>query len=513
MSLRIRLLLLVTLSLGAAVLVSVAALSVNARDSVLAQMERDVGVLARVLAQTVALSERLPEEMESRLGEEMLTMSRILARYVAAAEAAGTRPGAIIEELRHIIAAGTLGIREILGTVVASRQGRTVITAEGVDVYAPILGAEQEMAGAFFVRLPRGALDELLAHQLRAALLVGVAILGVGGLLSYWFADRLARPIARVTAAAERVYHGDFKLEDLAPTGEQRGEIGRLATVFHSMARQVENRERALDEMVAQRTHELAEKNEALEQAQAQINAELDVARALQIAILPHDFPAMGGSSAAAFIEPARYMGGDFYDFIELPGGRIGLVVADVSGKGVTAAFFMAVARTNLRLMALETPEPGLCMARANDVLCTQNPKDLFVTVFYAVFDPLSGELRYANGGHNPPFIRRASGTVEMLPSLAGLGLGIMPDIAFDEAEVTLGVGEHLVLYSDGITEAMNEDFAEFGTERLIEAIATHPPTSSQSLVDAIILRVREFVGVAPQTDDITLAVVTRGAG
>ena len=112
---------------------------------------------------------------------------------------------------------------------------------------------------------------------------------------------------------------------------------------------------------------------------------------------------------------PATTMGGDFYDFIELPDGRIGLVMADVSGKGVPAAFFMAVARTNLRELAAHYAEPGACLARTNEVLCAQNPMDLFVTVFYCVLDPVTGALSYANGGHNPPYVRGADGSVEAL--------------------------------------------------------------------------------------------------
>src|ERR1700756_1620824 len=158
-----------------------------------------------------------------------------------------------------------------------------------------------------------------------------------------------------------------------------------------------------LEATVAERTRELADKNATLEQAQAQIKAELEVARALQLAILPAAFPARAGWDGAARMIPATTMGGDFYDFIELPDGRIGLVIADVSGHGVPAAFFMAVARTNLRELAVRHTDPGECLAQTNDALCAQNPLDLFVTVFYCMLDPKTGALRYANGGDKPP--------------------------------------------------------------------------------------------------------------
>jgi anti-anti-sigma factor len=229
-----------------------------------------------------------------------------------------------------------------------------------------------------------------------------------------------------------------------------------------------------LESSVAERTRELAEKNALLEQAQAQINAELDVARALQVAILPATFPARPGCDSAARMIPATTMGGDFYDFIELPGGQIGLVMADVSGKGVPAAFFMAVARTNLRGVAPDYADPGACLARTNTVLCTQNPLDLFVTVFYCMLDPATGALRYANGGHNPPYLRRADGSVEALSGAGGLVLGAMPGVEFPEHQIQLRAGDLLVLYTDGVTEAFNPADEAYGTERLIEEIRAH---------------------------------------
>src|SRR3984957_15605020 len=179
---------------------------------------------------------------------------------------------------------------------------------------------------------------------------------------------------------------------------------------------------RVLETTVATRTAELAERNAMLEQAQAQMKAELDLARAMQSAILPANFPDRQGCHGAARMTAATTMGGDFYDFIELPDKQIGLVMADVSGKGVPAAFFMAVSRTNLRELAMHHVEPAACLARTNEVLCTQNPMELFVTVFYCIFDTVTGVLRYANGGHNPPYVRRADGSIEVLSGAGGLG-------------------------------------------------------------------------------------------
>ena len=264
-----------------------------------------------------------------------------------------------------------------------------------------------------------------------------------------------------------------------------------------------------LEATVEQRTQELAEKNAALERAQAQLKAELDVARALQIAILPSSFPDKPGCKGAACIVPATTMGGDFYDFIELPDGKIGLAMADVSGHGVPAAFFMAVSRTNLRDLAALHPDPGECLAHTNDALCAQNPTELFVSVFYSVLDPQTGVLRYANGGHNPPYVKRAAGPVEALAGTSGLVLGVMPGVKFRTHTVQLLPGDRVVMYTDGVTEAFNPADEAYGTQRLMQAMDMHGEDSPGELIAHIRGSVASFAGAAPQSDDIALTVLT----
>jgi phosphoserine phosphatase RsbU/P len=264
-----------------------------------------------------------------------------------------------------------------------------------------------------------------------------------------------------------------------------------------------------LETTVAERTRQLADKNAALEQAQAQIRAELEVARSLQIAILPASFPGSAGCDGAARMIPATTMGGDFYDFIPLPGGEIGLVIADVSGKGVPAAFFMAVARTNLRDLAVRHHSPGECLSHTNDVLCEQNPLELFVTVFYGILDPASGQLRYANGGHNPPLLRRADGAIETLSGKGGLVLGAMPGIEYPDHLLQLKPGDRLVLYTDGVTEAFDATEQAYGAERLAEDLAARGSGTAEELLEHICARVAGFAGPAAQSDDITLIVLS----
>lgn len=265
---------------------------------------------------------------------------------------------------------------------------------------------------------------------------------------------------------------------------------------------------RILEKTVAERTHELADLNHVLIESQQRLRAELDAARALQIAILPAVFPAKAGCDGAARMIPATTLGGDFYDFIVLPDQRIGLVMADVSGKGISAAFFMAVARTNLRELAVHHLDPSDCLTCTNEILCTQNPMDLFVTVFYGIFDPASGLLRYANGGHNPPCLRRAEGSIEILDGTGGLVLGAMPGAIYPNHTVQLHHADRLVLYTDGVTEAFNSANEAYGMPRLIAEIQAHGNGAAAGLVERICHSVANFAGTAPQSDDITLTVL-----
>jgi serine phosphatase RsbU (regulator of sigma subunit) len=321
--------------------------------------------------------------------------------------------------------------------------------------------------------------------------------------------------LLRIVAAQEKLkfilsFQGVIDLLSIAPFYVAGFDARWLRMVrLLRLLRVLKLRSYHLEATVAERTREISQKNALLEQAQRQLTSELEVARALQVAILPATFPAKPGCDGAARMIPATTMGGDFYDFIELPGGQIGLVMADVSGKGVPAAFFMAVARTSLRDLAPAQATPGACLAEANALLCAQNPLDLFVTVFYCMLDPANGVLRYANGGHNPPYLRRADGSVEALKGKGGLVLGAMPGMGFPDHEVRLHPGDRLVLYTDGVTEAFNSADEAYGEQRLVDEIRAHGAGAAAPLIEQICRSVTAFAGGAPQSDDITLIVLT----
>ena len=237
---------------------------------------------------------------------------------------------------------------------------------------------------------------------------------------------------------------------------------------------------------------------------------ELDVATKMQQSILPTKFPSGPDYRSFASMEPARNVGGDFYDVIPLENGRIGLTIADVSGKGVPAALFMMSSRTLLKGAAIGNHEPGDVLREVNNLLVEDNETMMFVTLFYTLYDPHSGLLTYANGGHNAPLIRHADGSSTLLPLTGGIALGVIDGIEYEQAEVRLERGETLILYTDGVTEAMNEAEEEFGLDRLAAVLTSHPSNDPEEVNGAIFEAVRAFAGDAPQSDDITCLTLCR---
>jgi serine phosphatase RsbU (regulator of sigma subunit) len=268
---------------------------------------------------------------------------------------------------------------------------------------------------------------------------------------------------------------------------------------------------RVLEQRVAERTAEVGEKNRQLEEKQARIDDDLKTAQILQASILPTDFSGYARTGIAAFMKPALEVGGDFYDVFPLESGRLGLVVADVSGKGVAAAFFMAVTRTMLRSVALAGAKPAACLGRVNEALCRENPIDMFVTALYAELDEASGVVSYVNAGHCEPIIMRAGGETQLLRRSGNPPLGVM-EKAFVERSFTLAPGEMLFLYTDGVTEASNRDGDQSRVGRLMDIarqFAGHPP---QELMLAVIGGVESFSAGTVQADDITCLVIRRNA-
>ena len=379
-----------------------------------------------------------------------------------------------------------------------------------LHVAAPILDRGGVATGAAVIHMQRDHLDRLFADHIKYGLIAAAAAFAIGSIIATLSARRIVQPVTALTAAAAEVDTDtlSFAPESLDTVAERRDELGTLVRVFQNMVRQVQAREEYLESMVRARTRDLEASNAQLERAKERMESELKIAHALQGAILPKTMPENPTYSGHALMTPAREMGGDFYDFFTLADGRLSLVMADVSGKGVPAAFFMAIARTVMRAAAARHSHPGPCLEEVNDAICEQNPQDLFVTLFYGILDPVSGEFVYANAGHNPPFVVRRPGEVAPLAMTGGMAVGVMPGLPYNEDAVTLAPGDTMFLYTDGITEAMNVEDEEFTEARLEAVLANGHDLPVDIVLTNVTSAVVEFVGEAEQSDDITCIVL-----
>jgi sigma-B regulation protein RsbU (phosphoserine phosphatase) len=239
------------------------------------------------------------------------------------------------------------------------------------------------------------------------------------------------------------------------------------------------------------------------------IRQELSVAARIQQSILPRVFPPFPNRKdfeLHASMIPAKEVGGDLFDFFLLDEDHLGLVLGDVSGKGVPAALFMAVSRTLLRATALHKTPPGECLQYVNTTLAAQNPSHMFVTMFYGILNTRTGELRYAVGGHNPPCIYSPGGHVRELPGdKNGMIVGLMDGAVYETASHPLTPGECLLVFTDGVTEAMDRKQDFYGDERLQRLLSEHGGHSAQELVTRVMADVEGFAAGEPQSDDITV--------
>ncbi|NLP08863.1 SpoIIE family protein phosphatase [bacterium] len=237
------------------------------------------------------------------------------------------------------------------------------------------------------------------------------------------------------------------------------------------------------------------------------IKHELGIATEIQTSILPKDFPPFPDRKEFdiyAKMIPAREVGGDLYDFFLIDKSRVGIIIGDVSGKGIPAAMFMAVSKTLLKATALKGIPPDSCLESVNQVLVDESLPSMFVTVFYGILDTRNGSFEYCNGGHNPPYLISAEGQVRQLDNRGGVFLGSLKNLEYESNVVMLQTGETLFLLTDGITEAMNTREEMFGEERSRAALRTHAGKPLHELVEKMIEEVQAFAGGQEQSDDMT---------
>ena len=241
---------------------------------------------------------------------------------------------------------------------------------------------------------------------------------------------------------------------------------------------------------------------------------DLTTARDIQQYILPRVFPPFPEYTDKvdiyASMEAAKDIGGDFYDFFHIDDDHIALVVADVCGKGIPAALFMAVCRTIIRSKGMQGCSAETCMTESNHLLAAYSIDNMFVTVFYAIYNVKTGFISYSNAGHNPPLLVRQDGSVSELPVMENTIVGVIDDIEFKKDTLQLEQGDTLFMFTDGVTEATDAAYNEFSVERLGDILSQHSHSNCQQIVEAVKKGVKDFVGETEQSDDITMLVVKR---
>ena len=274
-------------------------------------------------------------------------------------------------------------------------------------------------------------------------------------------------------------------------------EVGELAASFVYMEQELRKSIKNLTETTA---------------AKERIESELKIARAIQMSMVPKispPFPDRDEFDLYAVIEPAKEVGGDFYDFFFVDDDYLYFVIGDVSDKGVPASLFMAVTKTLIRSQTSKGMSPDEILTRVNKDLCVDNDSNMFVTVFCGMFHTLTGDVWYSNGGHNPPYLLSACGEVTALARTGGMVLGVMEDIPYQTKQIRLGTGDGLFLYTDGITEAMDDHGNLFSDERLRAILRQTKGATPGEIIRGVVGEVKRFAAGAPQSDDITALALT----
>ena len=320
--------------------------------------------------------------------------------------------------------------------------------------------------------------------------------------------DQVAGGDKVVTRLTVRATHDQRELMGVAPTGR---EMTNMAVFIHRIVGGKIVEQWSMGSLGSKLRGQLLVQ-ERIERER--VEQELRVARSIQQASLPKEVPELEGWEIAPHYQPAREVGGDFYDFFELEDGRVGVVVGDATGKGVPAALVVTATYSMLRAVAqvLGSFSPREVLAQVNEALLARIPLNMFVTCFYAVLEPKSGSLNYANAGHDLPYLWHGGGEAEELRA-RGMPLGLMPGMSYEEKEITLQRGESVLFYSDGLVEAHDPKGEMFGFPRLRALVAEHGAEEERSLGDLLMKELYSFVGEGwEQEDDITLLTLRRSA-
>lgn len=330
----------------------------------------------------------------------------------------------------------------------------------------------------------------------RVNLVLGAAGFALLLVMALGLARSITRPLRQLAAATKTLASGNLDAPLPRATGED--EVAQLANAFEHMREDLKKYVLQLRETVA---------------TKERIESDLRIAHAIQMDLVPKTFPPFPDRKDMdmfGILEPAREVGGDFYDFFMPDDHHIFLFIGDVSGKGMPAALFMAVTRTLLKAISREKRSPAVILRTLNNDLAEDNDSNMFVTLFCALLDLKDGTCRFSNGGHNPPYILRAGGDIVRLPLTGDTIVGVIPDTEFNEATIGLDSGDMLFLYTDGVTEAMNPANELFEETRLEDALRQNKGQTSMQVVHSTQEIMRTFISGAEQSDDITMLVFRR---
>jgi len=430
-----------------------------------------------------------------------------------------TRPGLSSGDMRwdesfvteNLLASSNPDLVAVAREMVAGREGVGRVAFEDGDrfiAYAPVrsvnwsvgivMPVDEVIAPALATRASiLDASEDTAVHITRQqetmrTIFIGafVILLAAVVVLTLIFSQYLTRPLEELKRGSEAIGHGDLDYTVEVHTGDEFEDLGQS---FNRMAADLKEHIRTLRITTAERER---------------IQKELEIARGIQQSFLPESAPRIPGMDLDGFNLPAAEVGGDFYDFIPVGEASWGLVIADVSGKGVPAALFMALSRTLIRASATRNPDPVTSIREANRSICMDAATSMFVTLFYAILDSRRMTLTFVNAGHNPPLLLGSGSERVTLLKARGIALGVIDDVDLESVEVQLSPGDLLVLYTDGVTEATDEQDQEYGVERLALMVAASRDLPAHGIIDAIVRDVTAFAGNQPQFDDITLMVL-----
>ncbi|HOF05379.1 MAG TPA: SpoIIE family protein phosphatase [Syntrophales bacterium] len=336
----------------------------------------------------------------------------------------------------------------------------------------------------------RGEINKSIQGINSSFLAIMAAMLLIVAAISFLLSRMITNPILALMKGARAIGRVEMEHTVEVKTGD---ELEVLADSFNNMARNLKLHMEDLKCTTAEKER---------------LQKELEIARGIQLRLLPQHPPYIEGFDLAANNLPAQEIGGDFYDYIPVSLDSWGLIIADVSGKGMPAAIFMGLSRTIVRASATDNPSAAAAIRQANELICRDSTSGMFVTLFYAILDARERKLRYVNAGHNPPLLfRNGSGEVISLRT-RGIALGVAHFIDLQEAEKTLEPGDLVVFYTDGVTEAINEHQEAFGERRLIEIVSRNRQLSARELISKVEEAVMVFAGRETQFDDITMLVL-----